>query len=131
MLVAQNEPLLRLVFDSDAASPRMVRRAFAARCSDQGRVDALLLCLSEVVTNAVLHAGTGGSVIVSELPDGLRVEVSDGSAARPVRRHFQELSPTGRGLHLLDQLTDRWGIDSVSSGGKVVWFEITEGGRNG
>jgi len=122
-----DDALLRLAFDSDAQSPRRVRRAFAERFADHECLDVLLLCLSEVVTNAVLHARTGGSVVVCERPEGLRVEASDGSAARPVHRHFTELSPTGRGLHLLDRLSDRWGIDDVSTGGKVVWFEITTG----
>lgn len=131
MIAAQDPPLLRLEFDADPESPRRVRRAFTAQLPDHECLEVMLLCLSEVVTNAVLHAGTGGTVVVSTLRDGVRVEVTDGSPAPPVRREFDELSSTGRGLHLLDRLTDRWGIDLVSArgggDGKVVWFEITPG----
>jgi hypothetical protein len=55
----------------------------------------------------------------------IRVEVADGSRVQPVRRTFAEVSPTGRGLHLLDRLTTDWGIDPDGDG-KTVWFEITE-----
>ena len=85
--------------------------------------ETLLLCLSEVVTNAVLHARTSVTVRVLEIGETVRVEVGDGSRAAPVRRTFAEVSPTGRGLHLLDRLASRWGT-VISGRGKTVWFEI-------
>ena len=108
----------------DSLSPRATRHKFAEHFADHPRLDDLLLCLSEVVTNAVLHAGppihVKGAVVESKK---IRVEVSDGSKASPVQRHPQHSSPTGRGLHLLDSLTCGWGVD-ITSGGKTVWFEI-------
>ncbi len=108
----------------DSLSPRATRHMFAKHFADHPRLDDLLLCLSEVVTNAVLHAGppiqVKGAVVESKK---IRVEVSDGSKASPVKRHPADFSPTGRGLHLLDSLTSDWGVD-ITSGGKTVWFEI-------
>ncbi len=126
---APNNPVLRLPFAGDITSPRFVRRAFAHRFAGHQCLEIAALCLSEVVSNAVLHGGTGGTVVVSEHRDGLRVEVTDSSPAHPIRRTLAKLSPTGRGLHLLDALTSRWGVDDVPAGGKVVWFEITSEGR--
>src|SRR5687768_1921205 len=110
MVTPPRDPLLRLLFESDAESPRQVRKAFATHFAGHECLEVMLLCLSEVVTNAVLHGGTGGSVVVLRLAEGLGVEVTDGSGKRPLRREFRELSPTGRGLHILDKLSDRWGV---------------------
>ena len=84
--------------------------------------DAALL-VSEVVTNALLHAGTSIEVTVSCDDMVLRVEVADGSPTYPVVRDHPTLAGTGRGLHLLDELAARWGIDPHEDG-KVVWFEL-------
>ncbi len=108
----------------DSLSPRATRHLFARHFADHPRLDDLLLCLSEVVTNAVLHAAppihVKGGVVDSRK---IRVEVRDGSKASPVQRHPTHSSPTGRGLHLLDSLTSDWGVD-ITSKGKTVWFEI-------
>jgi anti-sigma regulatory factor (Ser/Thr protein kinase) len=133
MVAAPDSALLRLAFDGDPEAPRRVRRAFMAEFPEHECLEVMLLCLSEVVTNVVLHAETGGTVAVSRVDDVLRVEVSDGSPAPPVRRHFRELSATGRGLHLLDRLSHRWGVEHVpgrgggGGGGKIVWFEVRSG----
>lgn len=126
-VTAEDARVLRLGFDGEASAPRAVRRAFATHFAAHPSLEVLLLLLSEVVTNAVLHARTGGAVTAAATDDGVRVEVSDGSTSRPVRRPFTEMSPTGRGLHLLDRLATSWGIDDVAAGGKVVWFEVAEG----
>jgi hypothetical protein len=56
----------------------------------------------------------------------VRIEVSDGSKVAPLPRRPDVLSPTGRGLVLLDHLTSAWGVD-VTGEGKTVWFEIAGG----
>ena len=114
---------LQLDFDPEPSTPRAVRREFAREFGAHPCLETRLLCLSEVVTNAVLHARTPLRVRVSEIGDVVRVEVADGSRVRPVRRTFAEISPTGRGLHLLDRLATRWGID-MNRHGKTVWFEV-------
>jgi anti-anti-sigma factor len=116
---------------ADAGTPRMARRAVAERIRDLPRGDELLLCVSEVVTNAVLHAGTPRHLSVREEGDHLLVEVADGDPRVPVKRDHDITSPTGRGLHFLDDLTLRWGSRPTGDG-KVVWFEfaLTGGARS-
>ncbi|SDS30992.1 Anti-sigma regulatory factor (Ser/Thr protein kinase) [Nocardioides scoriae] len=80
------------------------------------------LALSEVVTNALVHAGTEVELRV-EIGVGVRVEVADGSPHLPAPRTYASLTATGRGLHLLEELVARWGVRS-SGGGKTVWFEL-------
>ncbi len=84
------------------------------------------LVVTELVANAVRHAGTEITVRLAALkntPGGVRAEVSDGSQ-RPVRpRHANALEESGRGLFLVDRLSSRWGADATSNG-KTVWAEI-------
>lgn len=80
------------------------------------------LLVSELVTNAVLHARSEVSVEVAEIAEGVLLGVSDGSPSLPVlRRHGREAG-TGRGLWLLDQYSRRAGVDVRQPGsGKQVW----------
>ena len=115
---------VRLGVGPDSTSPRNTRRLFAAHFANHPRLDDLLLCLSEVVTNAVLHAGPPIQVLGDLVDTKVRVEVSDGSKAVPVQRTPERTSPTGRGLHLLDDLASDWGVE-ITTSGKTVWFEIS------
>lgn len=78
---------------------------------------------SEVVTNAVLHARTSFVVSVTKSPSRIRVAVVDRNVQPVVRKTYGPTSPTGRGLHIVEALADRWGIDKTADG-KTVWFEI-------
>ncbi|HJU81379.1 MAG TPA: ATP-binding protein [Acidimicrobiia bacterium] len=101
-------------------------RAFvlAAGWSDDAETNLrLATVVSEVVTNAILHARTAFLVTVILKAETIRVAVRDNSAALPVRREYQNLEPTGRGLHIVDALADRWGVEE-EPGGKTVWFEL-------
>ena len=114
---------------ADAGTPRRARRAVASRLGGHPRLEELLLCVSEVVTNAVLHAGTPKEMQVRTEGDRLVVEVTDGDVTLPVRRAHDLTAPTGRGLRILDELTADWGSRLVP-GGKVVWFAF-DLSRNG
>lgn len=103
-----------------------MRAAFAGSAqhlSDPELVDTAELCVSELVTNAVVHAGTDIDVSVRLHEGGARVEVLDRSAHLPVPRHYASLAATGRGLLMVDQLVTRWGVTS-HAGSKTVWFEV-------
>jgi len=78
---------------------------------------------SEIVTNAVLHARTSFVVSVTRSPSRIRVTVKDRSVQLVLRKTYGPTSPTGRGLHIVEALADRWGVDT-SADGKTVWFEI-------
>lgn len=107
----------------EAATPRVARHAVADHLGDLPGVEELLLCVSEVVTNAVIHAGTPRHLSVRTEGDRLVVDVADGDPRPPVRRSPDLTSPTGRGLHLLDDLALDWGWRPTDDG-KVVWFEF-------
>ena len=83
----------------------------------------LATVVSEVVTNAILHARTAFQVTVLLKGETIRVAVRDKSAALPIRRDFHNLQPTGRGLHIVEALADRWGVAEEPEG-KTVWFEL-------
>jgi anti-sigma regulatory factor (Ser/Thr protein kinase) len=83
--------------------------------------DTVALLTSEVVTNAVLHAASPLAVRVTRLDDGVRVAITDGSLSQPARRRHSQEATTGRGLQLLDDLSDDWGSEATASG-KTVWF---------
>lgn len=112
-----------LALPHSRSTPRAARDAVAARYGDERRCGDLLLCLSEVVTNAVRHASTGVRLTVARENDLVRVEVADSSAVLPVRRTPAPNAPSGRGLRILDQLTTGWGA-RPTAGGKVVWFDF-------
>jgi anti-sigma regulatory factor (Ser/Thr protein kinase) len=120
-------PELQLTAPAASSTPRAVRAAFARTFPHLSALDDAVLCVSEVVTNAVLHAGTEIVVTARRLVGVVRVEVHDGSSVVPVRQRVERTSTTGRGLHLLDHLTRRWGVD-VEPGGKVVWLEFADEG---
>ena len=83
--------------------------------------------LSELVTNAVLHAGTPVTVALALRPDGrLRLEVTDGSPRIPQQRRYGRQATTGRGIALVAGLAADWGVEH-RSGGKTVWCEMAAG----
>lgn len=83
------------------------------------------LLVSELVANAVRHAERDGEIgmHVAVVDDSLRVEVVDsGSGFTPRARTSESPLGSGWGLHLVDELSDRWGVGS--SGPTRVWFEM-------
>ncbi|ASW54566.1 ATP-binding SpoIIE family protein phosphatase [Plantactinospora sp. KBS50] len=87
-------------------------------------IGAAVLCTSELTTNALLHAGTAARVEIDLTPERLLVSVADsGTRGRVVRAHTDTLSSRGRGLGLIEQLSDAWGTDPTVRG-STVWFEM-------
>ncbi len=86
------------------------------------------LLVSEVVTNAVGHAGTGGEMVLMQKQGSLRVEVSDSGGGNVAPRNARPEDVTGRGMAIVEALASRWGVvdDAQGSGrrAKTVWFEI-------
>ncbi|MFF8809566.1 SpoIIE family protein phosphatase [Streptomyces omiyaensis] len=91
-------------------------------------VDDAVVLTSELVTNAVVHAGTAADVLCLRSEDSVRVEVADRYPEReiPVQSGRTLASPdreNGRGLLLCAALADRWGVD-YSPTRKHVWFHL-------
>ena len=111
---------------SDKLAPRAARRFVDEMLAEAGYddvLDTVELLVTEVVTNAVLHARSEAKVVIQLLPDAVRVEVLDQDDSFPVRRRARSDQPGGRGLELVEQMSRAWGIDMLSVG-KRTWFEV-------
>ncbi|MFJ9584508.1 ATP-binding protein [Streptomyces acidicola] len=87
--------------------------------------DAAELALTELVANVVRHVpGRRCGICFLLLSGAVRVEVSDSCPRLPVLSSGNVLSDSGRGLLLVEAVTDRWGVTPRPTGsGKTVWFE--------
>ncbi|KUJ70036.1 hypothetical protein ACZ90_06655 [Streptomyces albus subsp. albus] len=119
------------------------RLAVSGIAVDEPLAETLILLISELVTNAVVHTGCpavlrlvlperfaaeppaeGGARPMDGAPVGtVRVEVADASARAPRQRHVDEAATNGRGLELVDGLADRWGWHREGAG-KRIWCEV-------
>jgi anti-sigma regulatory factor (Ser/Thr protein kinase) len=95
----------------------------AGSALDADALDRLLLCTSEVVTNAIEHGAPPIELRVSGSGPTIRVEVSDGSTTEPQRTQPAAMAIRGRGLLIVDRCASRWGV-SAARRGKTVWFEV-------
>ncbi|WSB81504.1 ATP-binding protein [Streptomyces sp. NBC_01186] len=83
-----------------------------------------VLLVSELVGNAVRHTGAHTIGLRMLRRTGwIRVEVRDPSRGLPCLLPVGELDTSGRGLFLVDTLSDRWGVDLLPRG-KTTWFEM-------
>ena len=110
-------------------SPAMARRFVGEVLDLCGRHDwrsTAELAVTELVTNAVLHAHT--DLLLRARCDGraLRVEVEDFNIRLPMPQFYGPESPTGRGMALVTALTQEHGIIPTAHG-KIIWFTVTEG----
>jgi hypothetical protein len=90
-----------------------------------GRVDPhdAQLVVSELATNAVIHAGTPFSVGVRYDGSVVRISVQDWSSSQPIMRESKPGALSGRGLRLIAMVSRAWGID-YGPDGKTVWAEL-------
>jgi anti-sigma regulatory factor (Ser/Thr protein kinase) len=112
----------------EPTAPGRVRQWMSGLLGDWEVPEAVLaaavLCTSELTTNALLHAGTPARVELDLSGERLLVSVADsGTRGTVTRAHTDALSSRGRGLGLIEQLSDGWGTDP-SVRGSTVWFEM-------
>ncbi|MEV7125393.1 ATP-binding protein [Streptomyces sp. NPDC093260] len=104
------------------------RLAGSGIAADEPLAETLVLLVSELVTNAVVHTGCP-AVLRLCLPGAaaeaatVRLEVADASTRAPVPRCADDDATGGRGLALVDGLADRWGW-SAEGAGKRIWCEL-------
>lgn len=113
-----------------AGEARNLVRSTLDGWTDSDRIDDIVLCVSELVTNAVVHAASRPRVVVQVRPAVIHVEVSDASGTLPVPRDADPNDTSGRGMSILTGFSDRWGSLRRSGGGKTVWFDVARNGRD-
>jgi anti-sigma regulatory factor (Ser/Thr protein kinase) len=86
-------------------------------------VDDAQLLVTELATNAVVHARSTFSVVARAKESGICVSVRDASPVEPTLRDHSPTAPSGRGLHLVAALSANWGVE-VTADGKTVWAEL-------
>jgi anti-sigma regulatory factor (Ser/Thr protein kinase) len=118
------DQMLPALPSSAGQARRLLRDALPGEASEEA-VDAAALALSEIVTNALVHAGTPMRLRVILAPSAVRVELADGSVHLPLPRDYSRAAGTGRGLHMVTEVVDQWGAHHDEDG-KVVWFEIAD-----
>jgi anti-sigma regulatory factor (Ser/Thr protein kinase) len=118
-----------LELDPEARSVRDARTWVVSQLQTLGRddlVDSARLGVSELVTNAILHASSPIRVRLGGTPVHPRVEVHDASSEPPATRDLSDddrlLATIGRGLSIVATYSRTWGAE-MSPSGKVVWFE--------
>ncbi len=89
-------------------------------------LDTAELCVSELVTNAILHASTDVELRVTLASQRIRLAVSDESDELPTLERHTATASTGRGLAMVIAVADSWGVERHDQHGKTVWCELAE-----
>jgi anti-sigma regulatory factor (Ser/Thr protein kinase) len=119
------------VGEHSARQLRRILKAYLVAWEMPELTEAATLALTELVTNVVRHVpDRRAALLMLWRADGVRVEVTD-TCPRPPRAHRPPLSTAvdgepaegGRGLLIVDAVTDRWGWHPLPGRGKTVWFE--------
>lgn len=109
---------------ASVAEARQLVRGLLIGSGREDLLDTAVLLVSELVTNALLHAATDIGVSATLDGEGLHVGVTDGSRHLPSRREYGPTSGTGRGLLMLESMVDEWGVTQRRDG-KTVWFRLS------
>jgi CheY-like chemotaxis protein len=116
-----------LALPADPASVARARRFLRSTLQDWN-LDRLVedgqIVVSELVTNAVMHAKSAPELRLSLNGATLRVEVRDDGPGTPEPQPPSETGEHGRGMHLVAALAAAWGMDLPQDDGKVVWAEL-------
>jgi anti-sigma regulatory factor (Ser/Thr protein kinase) len=125
---ASTRPTMSVELEPGATAASEARAALASLDGrlDPDVLDDIRLLVSELVTNSVRHSEAERELVrlaVMNRGGVVRVEVTDGGAGfRPTARTKAQDEAGGWGLHLVDRLADRWGVETGRR--TRVWFEI-------
>jgi DNA-binding NarL/FixJ family response regulator len=117
----------RATFDQHVSSAGKARRFMGEKLREwdvEELLETVNLLVSELVTNAVIHAESEAEVAVVLTPDALRVEVADQGGGAAVLKDAEKFDTSGRGISLVDVLSSSWGVEPRPDGGKTIWFEL-------
>jgi anti-sigma regulatory factor (Ser/Thr protein kinase) len=91
----------------------------------RARTEEIAVMVSELTTNSVSHAASDFTITIRRSIDEIYIGVSDMGPGEPAMRSPRPTEPTGRGLQIVRELADRWGvIPAPNASGKTVWFSI-------
>jgi CheY-like chemotaxis protein len=116
-----------LTLDHDRRSPSAARHFVSATLVAWGCTnvtDEALLVTSELVTNAIVHAGSAPELFLRFSGTALHIEVRDVSAASPTPNDASPSDLGGRGLAMVDRMAAAWGVTPTPNGGKAVWVDL-------
>ena len=91
---------------------------------DPDQLDSVELMVSELATNSIRHAHAEFDLTVANVDGEVRVEVTDRAGGEPRMRRAGPDDPTGRGLQIVNLLSDAWGVEHRADTGKTVWFIV-------
>lgn len=114
--------------DADVRSASVARGFIRDTLESWGRQDVeadACLAVSELVTNAVVHAKTTARVRITYEKRVIHLEVVDCSPQQPVVYEAGVEETNHRGMHLVDSISKNWGINPTATG-KVVWLDLTD-----
>ena len=121
-------PSAELRLPTTTRAPAAARKFLrAAACTEHNArvLDEAELLVSELATNAVLHGAPPVTVRVEcDGSLGMCVSVSDTGQDHPLERDAAAEEQSGRGVRLVDVISDRWGTDEQPGNGKAVWFRL-------
>jgi anti-sigma regulatory factor (Ser/Thr protein kinase) len=113
------------MFEPETSEVIAARRFVSAALQEWGcDPDDVALLVSELATNAVLHARSDFMVRVEAGHGRVRVEVFDRNSRLPTFAVVPPDAYSGRGLMLVQALASSWGVESHSDNGKTIWFEL-------
>jgi anti-sigma regulatory factor (Ser/Thr protein kinase) len=87
-------------------------------------IEAVELMVSELATNCIRHERTSFHVTILGSTRQVRVEVTDSGSGTPAMRSPGPDEPSGRGLQIVEMLSDSWGVEAEQPSGKTVWFTM-------
>jgi anti-sigma regulatory factor (Ser/Thr protein kinase) len=91
-------------------------------------VDDVKLVASELATNAIVHAGGPFTVLLRADAGTLVLTVRDGSSRAPLHLAAQVMDTRGRGLSIVQSLSDHWGVNIGNGHSKSVWASFNIAG---
>ncbi|MFD7862229.1 ATP-binding protein [Streptomyces sp. NPDC059783] len=119
-------------FESRAESIGQARQFTTEALADWGfasRAEDIRLCVSELATNALVHADDHGFLVKIDVDEEVvRLEVHDSRREHPQARQAADTDTSGRGLTLVSVLADDWGVEDRAPSGKIVWSSFKTGG---
>lgn len=127
MITAQTTATYEPVSSSIGAARYAAAKWLEKQGVQEGVIDDVVLCLSEVVTNAVKAQGPTGRRVMVRLAmqaDAVRFSVRDDNNAMPLRSSVAADDTCGRGLLILDAVASAWGVMPLQRG-KFIWCEVS------